>query len=81
MSKLPKFSLTKDTKRNDWKLVDDQTDMVKKRFDTKAEATQGGMLKKALGPTGGSVRIKKENGRIQEERTFPRKEDPKSSPG
>jgi hypothetical protein len=30
---------------------------------------------------GGSVRIHKEDGKIQEERTFPRERDPKRSPG
>ena len=54
---------------------------VQKRFETKAEATAGGSLEKALGRAGGSVKIQKENGRYQEERTFPRSNDPRKSPG
>jgi hypothetical protein len=44
---------------------------------TKADATARGVLKKAVGGVG-TVRIHKENNRIQEERTYPRSRDPKS---
>lgn len=44
--------------------------IVSKTFDTKADATKGGVLEKAIGPEGGSVKIQKENGRFQEERTY-----------
>lgn len=47
-----------------------------KSFKTKEAATKGGVLKKAVGK--GSVRIHKVNGRIQEERTYPRSRDPMS---
>lgn len=81
MSKLPKYTLSKDEKRDDWKLTNDLTNRVKERFDTKQDATKGGALEKAVGQDGGSVKIQKENGRIQEERTYPGSKDPKSSKG
>jgi len=81
MSRLPKYTLTKDEKKNDWVLTNDATDRVKKRFDTKTEATAGGALQKAVGSDGGSVKIQKENGRFQEERTYPRSKDPRKSKG
>jgi hypothetical protein len=61
--------------------VNDATGRTKATFDTKGEATKGGVLEKAVGPNGGSVKIQKENGRFQEERTYPGSADPKSSPG
>jgi hypothetical protein len=81
MPKLPKFTLDKNEKKGNWELTNDSSDRVVKSFDTKAEATKGGALKKAVGQEGGSVKIQKENGRFQEERTFPRSADPKSSKG
>ncbi len=59
----------------------DATDRTVKVFETKGEATKGGVLEKAVGKEGGSVKIQKENGRFQEERTYPRSRDPKSSKG
>ena len=50
-------------------------------WEKKEDATARGELKRAVGPGGGSVKIQKANGRYQEERTFPRKADPKKSPG
>jgi len=81
MARLPKYTLTHDDKKNNWALEQDQTGKVVRRFDTKAEATEGGVLKRAVGAAGGSVKIQKENGRFQEERTFPRSADPKKSKG
>lgn len=63
------------------KLENDANDKVVKRFETKEDATAGGVLKKALGPEGGSVRIEKKHGGYQEERTFPRSKDPRRSKG
>lgn len=79
--KLPKFTLTKNEKKDRWDLTKDGTDRVVESFERKADATRGGALEKAVGPDGGSVKIQKENGRIQEERTYPRSADPKKSPG
>lgn len=78
---LPKATLSKDKKADVWVLTEDKTKKVLKEFDTKADATKGGALAKALGADGGSVKIKKEDGKIQEERTFPGDRDPSSSPG
>jgi hypothetical protein len=81
MAKLPKFTLEKNEKLNTWDLTNDATDKTVKRFDTKAEATKGGMLERAVGSAGGSVKIQKENGRYQEERTYPGSSDPPESKG
>lgn len=78
---LPKYHLVKDDKKGDWKLEPEGGGRAKRRFETKEEATKGGVLPDALGPGGGSVRIHKEDGKIQEERTFPGSRDPKGSPG
>ena len=50
-------------------------------FDTKARATKGGVLERAVGDDRGSVKIQKENGRFQEERTYPGSADPAKSQG
>lgn len=81
MAKLPKFTLSHNKQKDNWQLKNDETDRTKRVFDTKAEATKGGVLKKAVGPEGGSVKIKKEDGAYQEERTYPRSKDPRKSPG
>ncbi len=78
---LTKFTLDKNKQKNVWELTNDKTDKVVKTFTTKAEATAGGVLKKAVGVEGASVKIKLENNKIEEERTFPRKDDPKQSKG
>lgn len=78
---LPKYHLTKDEKKGDWKLEQEGAGRATRRFDTKEQATAGGVLGGALGKAGGSVRIHKTDGKIQEERTFPRSRDPKDSPG
>jgi hypothetical protein len=81
MARLPKFTLSKDEKRDDWTLSNDASNKVVKRFDNKADATAGGALERAVGKDGGSVKIQKENGRFQEERTYPGSRDPKESKG
>lgn len=81
MTKLPKYTLEKNEKRDTWDLRKDKTDQVVKRFETKDDATKGGVLEKALGAAGGSVKIQKEKGRFQEERTYPRSADPSQSKG
>ena len=81
MTKLPKFTLTKNEKKDRWDLVNDKTDRVVKSFETKGDATKGGVLSKAVGKEGGSVKIQKEDAKFQEERTYPRGADPKSSKG
>lgn len=78
---LDKFHLVHDKKADNWRLEPKGGGRAKAVFETKSEATAGGALAKALGKAGGSVDIHKVDGKIQEERTFPRSADPKSSPG
>lgn len=49
--------------------------------EKKEIATTGGILRTAVGKNGGSVKIQKGNGRIQEERTYPESKDPIKSKG
>ncbi|CAN5523394.1 DUF2188 domain-containing protein [soil metagenome] len=80
-SKLTKFTLAHNNKKDTWDLTNDKTDKVVKRFEYKQEATQGGVLSKIVGNQGGSVKIKKMDNHYQEERTYPRSADPKKSKG
>lgn len=79
--KLPSYHLTRDKERGGWQLEKAGSDRGKARFETKADALKGGALKSAVGMDGGSVKIHKQNGRIQQERTYPSGRDPKSSKG
>lgn len=81
MAKLPKFTLSHNSKKDRWELENDATDKVVKTFPTKSDATTSGALATALGSGGGSVKIKKLDGTYQEERTYPRSADPKKTPG
>lgn len=78
---LPKFTLDYNEKKDKWDLTNDKTDKVVKSFETKDAATSAGVLKTAVGKEGGSVKIQKANGKFQEERTYPKSKDPKSSKG
>ena len=80
MAKLPKFELGRNDRKDRWDLTD-ANDRVVKTFERKQDAVQGGVLEQAIGRGGGSVRIRKMDGTFQEERTFPRRADPKKSPG
>ena len=80
-SNLTKFTLAHNNKKDTWDLTNDKTDKVVKRFDNKQEAIQGGVLSKAVGNQGGSVKIKTMDNLYQEERTYPRSADPKKSKG
>lgn len=81
MTKLPKLTLSHNDKKDRWDLKPDKTDKVLKSFDTKAEATKGGVLANVTGKEGASVKIQKMDGKFQEERTYPGSKDPKSSKG
>lgn len=81
MAKLPKYTLAFDPKKENWKLAHDRSHEVVRRFDSKEDATKGGVLRRAVGTDGGSVRIEKKKGGYQEERTFPRSADPRRSKG
>jgi hypothetical protein len=76
---LDKYTLHKDAKTDKWRLEKEGSDRAKKTFDTKSEAVKS--LRDAVGSGGGSVRIRKVDNTIQEERTYPRAKDPKSSRG
>jgi len=78
---LDKYTLHKDRASDKWRLEREGSDRAKRVFDTKEDATKGGALRDAVGPNGGSVRIRKVDGTIQEERTYPRADDPKKTPG
>ena len=58
-SNLPKFTLEKNEKKDAWDLRNDKTDRLVKTFDTKGDATKGGRLERAVGPSGGSVDVGK----------------------
>jgi hypothetical protein len=81
MANLRKFTLDHNEQKDRWDLKNDVTNRVVKTFETKSDATAGGAIKQVLGIEGGSVKIQKENGRYQEERTYPRSKDPRSSKG
>lgn len=76
---LPKHHLVQDGDK--WKLKPEGGGRAKAVFDKKADATKGGAIADALGKAGGSVRIHKTDGTIQEERTYPRGRDPRGSKG
>jgi len=66
-----KYSLRFDSVREKWILKNDMNDKIVKIFDTKEDATRAGALQKALGRQGGTVIVRKLNGVLEEERTFP----------
>jgi hypothetical protein len=81
MSKLPKFTLEHNNRRDRWDLIHDKSHDLVRSFETKQDATKGGVLERTIGSAGGSVKIQKMNGRYQEERTYPRSADPRKSKG
>ncbi|MGV1014504.1 MAG: DUF2188 domain-containing protein [Methyloceanibacter sp.] len=80
MAKLPRYSLQYNAKTKKWELKQEGSGKVVKTFKEKAKATKGGVLSRAVGGRG-SVRIRKRNGKIQEERTYPRSADPRGRKG
>ncbi|THK38636.1 DUF2188 domain-containing protein [Ensifer sp. MPMI2T] len=76
---LDKYTLHKDAKTDKWRLEKEGSDRAKATFGTKGEALK--KLRDTVGPSGGSVRIRKVDNSIQEERTYPRSKDPKKSRG
>ena len=77
---LQRYTLKQSKDGGGWTLMDQEGGVVT-TFASKADATTGGQLAKAIGAKGGTVRIHKEDGEFEEERTFPRAEDPRQSPG
>lgn len=76
---IDKYTLRRDAGTEKWRLEKEGSDRAKRVFENKEEALKG--LRGAVGPSGGSVRIRKVDNTIQEERTYPRSKDPKSSKG
>jgi hypothetical protein len=73
------YHITKSKDGAGWDLKKEGAQRASLKAETKADivkATSDFMQGK-----GGSVKIHKENGQIQEERTYPRSSDPKSTPG
>jgi hypothetical protein len=48
MAKLTKFTLSHNDKKGGWDLKQDKNEKTIKHFDTKEDATAGGVLKKAI---------------------------------
>ena len=76
---LKRFTLKHDQTSGGWVLTD-QEGGVLTIFESKEEALSRGALEAAIGEAG-TVRIHKEDGGFDEERTFPRSADPRRSPG
>ena len=75
-----RFTLKKDKHLGGWALMDQAGNIVR-IFSTKADALAGGKLERLVGKHGGSVLIHKQDGRFEEERTYPPPRDPSVSPG
>lgn len=73
------YHITKSKSGNGWDLKKEGGERATLKADTKAEIVKA--TSQFLQDKGGSVKIHKENGQIQEERTFPRSADPKKTPG
>ena len=80
MTMLPRFTLKKNKQLGGWALIDQTGDLVR-IFGTKTEALARGQLEIAIGKLGGTVRVHRQDGQFAEERTFPRSQDPRTSPG
>ena len=76
---IDKYTLHRDTKSDKWRLEKEGSARAKRIFDTKQDALKN--LRDAVGPNGGSVRIRKVDNTIQEERTYPRSSDPRRTKG
>ncbi|ENY0850835.1 DUF2188 domain-containing protein [Escherichia coli] len=71
------YHITKDGDK--WKLQKEGNDRPSKTATTKAELIK--TTSEFMSNKTGSVKIHKEDGKIQEERTYQRKDDPKKSKG
>ncbi|WKW43987.1 DUF2188 domain-containing protein [Kosakonia cowanii] len=71
------YHITKDGDK--WKFQKEGNDRATKTADTKAEIID--KMRDYMGDKKGSVKIHTEDGKFQEERTYPRKDDPKKSKG
>lgn len=71
------YHITKDDDK--WKLRKEGSERASKTAGTKKEIIDE--TRKFMSNKTGSVKIHKENGRIQEERTYPKRVDPRRTPG
>lgn len=71
------YHITKDGDK--WKLTKEGAQRASKTSDTKKGIVDE--TRKFMDGKGGSVKIHKEDGKIQEERTYPKKNDPKKTKG
>lgn len=71
------YHITKDGKK--WKLQKEGNQRPSKTADTKEAIVK--QMRTFMSDKTGSVKIHKQNGRIQEERTYQRKDDPHKSKG
>ena len=81
MANLKKYEVGYDRKSENWKFKEQGSGKVIAESGIKADLVTGGKLAQLLRGEGGSVRIKKMDNKIQEERTYPRSKDPKKSKG
>jgi len=81
MANLKKYEVSYDGKAENWKLKEQGSGRVVAQASLKADLVAGRKLAQLLRGEGGSVRIKKMDNKIQEERTYPRSKDPKKSKG
>lgn len=71
------YHITKDGDK--WKLQKEGNQRPSKTADTKEDLIQ--QMRDFMSNKTGSVKIHKQDGKIQEERTYQRKDDPKKSKG
>ena len=57
MARLPKLTLEKNEKRETWDLKNDKTNGLVRHFESKTEATKGGVPEREVGTAGRSVKI------------------------
>jgi len=74
---MDKYNITKDGDK--WKLQKEGNERPSKTATTKAELIKE--MRDYMTDKTGSVKIHKEDGRFQEERTYQRKDDPRKSKG
>ena len=66
-------------KDGEWKLKKENAERSTKNFETKEQAVD--YAKDFMKKNGGSLKIHKQDGTIQEERTYPKSDDPRNTPG
>ncbi|NYS80124.1 DUF2188 domain-containing protein [Halomonas glaciei] len=74
---MDKYDISKDDKG--WRFGKEGSDRALRRADTKADATD--KMRDYMKDKEGSVKIRKQDGTYQEERTYPRSSDPRRTKG